>query len=443
VQKLTSSSTVGITCSTTQHRKKRFIGSVDGPAGLGGRLVLLESLVKGLLPEADLSSNYEIRQEADSLGIPLPQIDDDTYGESEKIKIKSEDEHALPLLPDQQGQVQYIGPASSFSFHLKLRNLIQNYNAPFYLFGRNAAEEGSDGEVNEKGSKYGFSSPEDEMSPTGQVTQGSGFSDCNSPSNSVKGIDGQVLDTLIDAYFDSVNPDFPVLHESSFREAYETWCSTITAEDPAFLCSLLAVLILSRRVATLSISADAERKWWGHIQKLLPAVFFTSNISAVQALMLTALHLHCTNHRDACWNLTGTAIRIAFAIGLHRDDIKPAHSPLGRELRKHLWWTLYGFEKLQVSSYNRPSAIDQNVSSVGCPNERLIGGHLPQEFMKWSQRLVVLLGSACRALDLTGGTKNTVEDAYHRPLSPAAGILRDLTRWKEALPAHLRLEATE
>jgi hypothetical protein len=127
--------------------------------------------------------------------------------------------------------------------------------------------------------------------------------------------------------------------------------------------------------------------------------------------MLIVLHLHCTNHRDACWNLTGTAIRIAFAIGLHRHDIKPTQSPLGRELRKHLWWTLYGFEKLQVSSYNRPSAIDQSVNSVGCPNERLKGGHLPQEFMKWSQKLVVVLGLACRALYLAGGSNYTVEDA--------------------------------
>jgi len=174
-------------------------------------------------------------------------------------------------------------------------------------------------------------------------------------------------------------------------------------------------------------------------------VFFTSNVYAIQALMLTALHLHSTSHRDACWNLTGTAVRIAFAIGLHRDDIKhtQTQSPLGRELRKQLWWTLYAFEQMQVSSYDRPSAIPHTVSSVGYPNERIVGGNLPQDFMKWSQRLVGLLGSACRALNPGGVKSNAVEDAYNRPLSPAAGILRDLSRWKEALPSHLRLEVTD
>lgn len=430
-----------ITCTFTQPRKKRFTGSSDSPAGLGGRLVLLESLVKGLLPEADLSSNDEIRQEAEALGIPLPEVDNDTYGETEKIKIKSDD--PLPLFPDQQGQIQYIGPASSFSFHLKLRKLLQNQynvNLGFVMFGRNAADEGGTGE--EQG-KSGLSPREDRISLNRGDNHSIELSDCGSPAVSLRGMDGQILEFLMDAYFEQINPDFPVLHESLFREQYESWCDANTSADPAFMCCLLAILILSRRHTNLSITESTERQWWSQIQSLLPAVFFTSKVSAVQALMLTALHLHCTNHRDACWNLTGTAIRIAIAIGLHRDDIKPVQSPLSRELRKQLWWTLYGFEKWQVSSYDRPSAIGQNISSVGCPNERLVGGSLPQDFMKWSHRLVVLLGSACRALNHMGNVSTAVDDVYNRPLSPAAGILRDLHRWKDALPPHLRLEVIE
>jgi hypothetical protein len=158
--------------------------------------------------------------------------------------------------------------------------------------------------------------------------------------------------------------------------------------------------------------------------------------------MLAALHLHNKNHRDACWNLTGTAIRIAFAIVLHRDDVKHVQSPLGRELRKQLWWTLYSFEQMQVSSYDRPSAIEHSLSSVGCPNERIVGvaGHCPQDFMKCSQSLVTLLGSACRALKLAGSGLAATEDAYTRPLSPADSILRDLVKSKEELPSHLRLQ---
>lgn len=409
----------------------------DSVEGVGSRLALLESLVKGLLPEADLSSNTEMLQLGKSLGIPLPVVEEVHRNDTNKAVTKLEDENTLPLLPDQQGQVQYIGPASSFQFHLTLRRLMGNYSSfEFAMFGRNAADPydaaSAVPSLFDKSDTKAIQDPRN-LSPE----------ECSSPSEAVKEIDGPVLDALIDSYFDIIHSDFTVLHEASFRESYEIWVASTAAPDPAWFCVLLCVLILARRIAPFDIPEAAERQWWRHAQKLLPTVFFTSNIFAVQALMLAALHLHNTEHRDACWNLTGTAVRIGFAIGLHRDDVKHTQSPLGRELRKQLWWTLYAFEQMQVSSYDRPSAIMNTKSSVGYPNERIVGvaGHCPQDLLKWSQRLALLLGSACRALDPTGNSSD--DDSYSRPLSPAAGILRDLNRWKEALPTHLSLNIVD
>lgn len=419
-----------IKCTTTQPRKMRIYESVEG---VGSRLALLESLVKGLLPEADLSSNTEMLQLGKSLGIPLPVVEEVHRADPDKIVPKVEDENTLPLLPDQQGQVQYIGPSSSFQFHLTLRRLMGNYSSfEFAMFGRNAAD------PYDAAQAVPALLDKDEVKSIQEPSHPSP-GDCASPSESVKEIDGPVLDALIDSYFDVIHSDFPVLHEASFRESYEIWVASSDTPDPAWFCGLLCVLILARRIAPFDIPEAAEKQWWRHAQKLLPTVFFTSNMFAVQALMLTALHLHNTSHRDACWNLTGTAVRIGFAIGLHRDDVKHSQSPLVRELRKQLWWTLYAFEQMQVSSYDRPSAIMNTSSTVAYPNERIVGvaGHCPQDLLKWSQRLALLLGSACKALDPTGHASD--DDSYSRPLSPTAGILRDLNRWKESLPPHLSL----
>ncbi|PQE13766.1 hypothetical protein CJF31_00005281 [Rutstroemia sp. NJR-2017a BVV2] len=433
-----------LTCTTNQPRKKRFYGNIEG---LGGRLILLESLVKGLLPEADLSGVNEMQQLGKALGIPLPHIEDASSSgpaQSENNSTFSEEEQSLPLLPDQQGQVQYIGPSSSFSFHLKLRRLIGNYTTyEFAMFGRNAAEHTDLLDTSNINITKADSCRNTEK--TNHTNLINVPSDYGSPSETIREIDGHVLDCLVDAYFDIIHSDFPVLHEASFRETYEQWSINTHAPNSVWLCSLLCVLILALRVSNVTVPEEIERKWWKHIQILLPTVFFTSNILTVQALMLAALHLHNNSHRDACWNLTGTAVRIAFAIGLHRDDVKHGSSPLGRELMKQLWWTLYAFEQMQVSSYDRPSAMESNVSSVGYPNERMVGvaGHCPQDFMKWSQKLVVLLGSACKALNVAGIKNSATEDVYAKPLSPAAAILRDLNRWKVELPAHLRLEVVD
>lgn len=413
-----------IECQTTQPRKKRLYGSVES---LGNRLNLLESLVKGLLPEADVSNLEEMRQLGTSLGIAVPDSPTQDAAADRLDTPDGEGEEPLSLLPDQQGQVQYIGPASSFSFHLKLRALCGQAPLPsFVLFGKNAAHQ----QQSERG-------PEVHSVPS--VFDHSLSADRrHTPAD-----DAATLETLIAAYFEHINPDFPVLYEASFREAYQAWLADPSKADIAWQCSFLCVLLLARRLARASVPEQQDKLWWKRIQALLPVVIFTSSVTAVQALMLAAIHLHNTNHRDACWNLTGTAIRIAFAIGLHQNNASTSQAPLASELRKRLWWTLYALEQMQVSSYDRPSAIQHHVSKDSYPNERILGtaAYSPPEYHLWYGRLVVHLSSACRAPKHV--KTNSGDDSYVSPLSPAAGVLRVLERWKIELPQHLRIEAVD
>jgi hypothetical protein len=53
----------------------------------------------------------------------------------------------------------------------------------------------------------------------------------------------------------------------------------------------------------------------------------------------------------------------------------------------------------------------------------------------------VHLASTCHAPKTIKA--NASEESYVGPLSPAAGVLRDLERWKDSLPQHLRLEAVD
>lgn len=460
-----------IECQTTQPRKKRLYGSVES---LGNRLGLLEALVKGLLPEADVSNLDEMRQLGLSLGIAIPSSPGgDNPSEQPATTPLSETEEPLSLLPDQQGQVQYIGPASSFSFHLRLRALCGQTPFPsFVLFGKNAADRAQAVGSSSSSSSGGASDHERDADhhhhrqhPHPHQHQPSstaasvfdhhtGASTASSATTSNTTVlpdrrrtlhrdDQATLAALIAAYFERINPDFPVLYEVSFREAYDAWLQAPTDADPAWQCSLLCVLLLARPIVHVAVPEAQENLWWKRIQTLLPVVIFTSSVTAVQALMLAAIHLHNTNHRDACWNLTGAAIRIAFAIGLHQDKANTSQAPLARELRKRLWWTLYAFEQMQVSSYDRPSAIEHQVSKNSTPNERILGtaAYSPPDYYRWFDRLAVHLSSACRAPKHV--RSNTGDDSYVSPLSPAAGVLRDLERWKIDLPQHLREDAVD
>ncbi|EOA80916.1 hypothetical protein ACJQWK_09972 [Exserohilum turcicum] len=463
-----------IECLTTQPRKKRLYGSVEG---LGTRLALLEALVKGLLPDADVSSTDALRQLATSHGIPLPTAAvADAAAHDDAARDAADDDDTVSLLPDQQGQVQYIGPGSSFAFHLKLRTLVgRGPLREFVLFGKNAAastspERGDDHQrafpgtaaANSHGHSHGHSHninsnsnsnnnntnhPSIAASASAAAAAASASPvHCHASSPVAAGpaglptpLDRPTLEFLIRAYFDHIHPETPVLHEPSFREAFEAWLVNPHNADPAWLCSFNCLVLLARRAVRMPFTEEQERMWWQRVQKLLPGITFMSSITAVQALILAAIHLHNHNHRDACWNLTGTAIRIAHAIGLHQDRVSTGQTPLAREMRSMLWWTLCMVEMMQVSSYDRPSAIETSISKIRCPNEKILG--TPPGYLAASTRLLILLGATCRVPRTL--KPNDRDDTYVGPLSPAATVLRDLVRWRETLPQHLQLEALD
>lgn len=404
-----------------------------------------------------------------------------------------------PVLRDQQGQTQYIGPASSYLFQIRIRTLFAegpraNNNGQFLLFGPNpsdhscASEDGAPTPVTVNGTSPTCPTDEVQRPISGAIEGGStpergagSVSGSGGAADHAKGVDGSsdgkhstrlgealdgiatsmIPEALIGAFFDNVHADFPILHEASFREEYERYCAAPTkANDPSWLCTLLCILILGRRKAknTASIlpgksGQEAENTWWRKVQNLLPSVLFSSSVTAVQALLLAALHLNSTLHRDACWTLTGAAARIAFAVGLHRDSTgcgggtRPLHTPLVRELRKRLWWTLHAFEQMQASSLDRPSSIDETLCSAGSPNEGILGvAGGAGELMVHANRLVVMLSRACRAvrdaslpLDDCSSGHTVVGGAS----SPVTLLLGDLKRWKSGLPPHLAAETAD
>ncbi|OIW34327.1 hypothetical protein CONLIGDRAFT_688122 [Coniochaeta ligniaria NRRL 30616] len=425
----------GYECVVTKPRKQRIYGSLETHSA---KVALLESLVKGLMPEADVSNVDSMQEMARSLGIPVPEAASsgaqgsgvNASGETENGK----DEH---LVHDLQGQGQYIGRASSYIFQMTLRGLVgRSHTGPagrMYLFGPNPANNSA----HPGSSRAGASS--DEPLDIQSITSASPPNTGSSPSAEAPYTDQSLIFSLVRAFFDRVNVDFPVLHEATFLEKLDVWCRCPTAVDQVWVCSFLCVLILGRRHASVPVTEEQEESWWCRIQSLLSKVMFTSSLASIQVLMLTALHLHNTNSRDICWTLTGAAVRIGFAIGLHRDGIEIDGTPLTREMRKRVWWTLYAFEQLQVSSHDRPSAIDSPTHLGRSPRETTLGmgTHSFPDYLTWSNRLVALLGSACRALP------DVAKDGYSGPLSPAAGLLRDLTRWRTELPQHLSMDSVD
>lgn len=427
----------GYDCVVTKPRKQRLYGSVETH---GAKVALLESLVKGLMPEADVSNMDSMQEMARSLGIPVPEMASSRSREKGSsvpaVDVGDEGEKDC-LVHDLQGQGQYIGRASSYIFQMTLRGLVGGgHKGPagrMYLFGPNPAHDSVPSSTSHDNEE-----PLDLQAITSVSPPISNDAGRSPLAKTVHTYQKPLIFSLVRAFFDHVNVDFPVLHEATFLEQLDAWCQCPTAVDQVWVCSLLCVLILGRRHCSVPVTKEQEESWWVRIRHLLSQVMFTSSLGSIQGLMLTALHLHNTNSRDICWTLTGAAVRIGFAIGLHRD-VEVDGTPLAREMRKRVWWTLYAFEQLQVSSHDRPSAIDSSSHLGRSPRETTLGmgSHSIPDYLTWSNRLVVLLGSTCQALP------DVAKNGYSGPLSPAAGLLRELSRWRSTLPQHLSMDSVD
>lgn len=380
----------------------------------------MESLVKGFVPEADVSNLEEMQSVGRSLGIPLP-TEHTSYAGAHRDVQSDEDEQ---LVHDLQGQTQYVGPASSFRFHKTLRALVGSPDGcqfePVLLLGRNPA-----------------SKEAPKTSDVGIATSASSGSLESGKERSLQAYSSSTS-LLVRTFFENINVDFPVLDEATFLEQLDLFHRSPALVDQAWLCVFLCVLILARRLCTVPVAEDQEEVWWSQLEPLLAKVMFTTSLGSIQALMLAALHLHNTSSRDTCWTLTGAAVRIGFAIGLHRDTCDFTCTPLGRAMRKRVWWTLYHFEQLQVSSHDRPSAIDnpKYISEATSPRDSILnaGAFTPPDYTIQSSRLVRILGAACRSLP------DLAKDVHAGPLSPVAALTRELSRWRAALPQHLSVD---
>lgn len=178
-------------------------------------------------------------------------------------------------------------------------------------------------------------------------------------------------------------------------------------------------------------------------RQLLPQFISKCTLSNVRALLLLSLFLHNHNERNAAWNLVGTAMRLSFAIGLHRASDTGSHfRPMERELRKRVFCTLYGFEQFLASSLGRPSGFyDFEDVEIVPPREGVLdsGQDEDDELMKLSLRLQVILAKARVSLavkTLAVANERSNIDGLARQEQSSRETLGILRAWRDDLASH-------
>ncbi|KAJ5619448.1 hypothetical protein N7510_003432 [Penicillium lagena] len=340
------------------------------------------------------------------------------------------------LIRDTAGREHFIGPSGSLQFLGQLRRLILISRSEHFIaspastrltatFIEEDAAQALEADGNQNELPEPCTNEDQQLDERSPASLGSALirDFASIPADDIEEIRRQlpprdIVDPLVRLYFKDVHPDFPLFHRGTFAEEYETYMSTglysqqqtragmhppsSTVPEPGWLGCLHMMIAFGSLSSPLDIPNFDLTSLSQHCvrltRQLLPHLISRCTLSNIRALLLLSLFLHNYNERNAAWNLVGTAMRLSFAVGLHRASDNGLHfRPMEREVRKRVFCTLYSFEQFLASSLGRPSGFyDFEDVEIVPPCEGVLDGGYDEddETMKLSLELQIILAKA-------------------------------------------------
>ncbi|KAG6025029.1 hypothetical protein E4U41_001622 [Claviceps citrina] len=189
---------------------------------------------------------------------------------------------------------------------------------------------------------------------------------------SLEGIDAlpslEVQEHLAEVFFDNVyGQAYHLLHKPSYMRKLKS--STL---PPVLVLSVCAV---AARFATQSNIVGTARpflrgeEWASHARVICMRRYEWPNVTVLTCLLILGLHEFGTCHGARSWALGGQAIRMAFALQLHKDDgsglgTKSPASFVDREIRRRIMWACFLMDRFNSCGSDQPMFIKEE--SIQC-----------------------------------------------------------------------------
>lgn len=176
-----------------------------------------------------------------------------------------------------------------------------------------------------------------------------------------------VLDALVDTYFKDIHPGFPIVDEANFRKRYDD------PENPPALIVFQAMLLAAARITDHPQVAASREITTAVLYKRAKTLFDLRHehdrVDLIQAALLMAWYVESSDTvASNAYYWVGSAVRIAFGMGLHRTAslryVPPNRRRFDRKYKK-IWWTLLYSEVMLALEYGRPSLIRIDDFDVG------------------------------------------------------------------------------
>jgi Fungal specific transcription factor domain len=162
----------------------------------------------------------------------------------------------------------------------------------------------------------------------------------------------------VNAYFQYVHPFIPLIDETSFRDTY----MTKQRSDSRWILLLNTVLAMGCMANGNSEDTIHSIYFDRAKEHLNVDTLGSAHIETVQALaILSGFYLHYVQQPNVANSLMGAALRMATALGLHRDyteGVGPANTRKANfsiEMRRRVWWSTFLLDSWASNALGRPS----------------------------------------------------------------------------------------
>ncbi|KAF8935049.1 hypothetical protein BGZ58_005281 [Dissophora ornata] len=179
-----------------------------------------------------------------------------------------------------------------------------------------------------------------------------------------------ILDHLVQLFFDSVYFQFPIIHPESFMQQYKD--GKISPNLLNAMCAGVARFSTHPDVLTTPTFLAGE-PFASNVRASLVDSIDVPTVSNVQALLFLSMYEYGAARGPRAWMFGGMAIRMAQELGLNREDSSPTYYLKGdwvlRETRRRTFWACFTMDVLASSSSGRPRMIDERDCEVLLPSE--------------------------------------------------------------------------
>jgi hypothetical protein len=189
-------------------------------------------------------------------------------------------------------------------------------------------------------------------------------------------------DYFLSLFWESYHCTFQILDEGEFREHYRSlWKTSSSTRKPSALVDIILAICMQYGLAFLprEVSSSEPKtvvdgndatiagRWYYHrSQMLLNSQLESPSMMTLQCQILAVKYLCNASYQNMAYSGLATAIRTAHLLGVHLEP--PADMPREqRELRKRVWWTLYGMECKTCMKLDRPWSAPFSLISCQLP----------------------------------------------------------------------------